>query len=152
MLREARSAQLSPEQLESRIRLIDDVYGRRGTAPEIRAAVQSDCIEEGSRLAQAGALAAAAAALVPAPPAGRTAADVLQSEQAAAAGSAGGRRVTLGKDDALSSEERKAICRRHQEQLDQLRDAGRTGGSIATMERLNAQRRDLENRLRDAGC
>lgn len=123
--------------------LVQSVYQKRGSAPQIRAAIEADCLAEKEKAAQAAALAAAAARLqpavtAPAPPSGSPATTPARAAE---------ERVTT--DTAASNQTR---CRNLGSSLERNRASQRSGGSTATMEKLRDSGRKIEIQMRDAGC
>lgn len=138
---------LSASTHEERVLIIESVYGKRGSAPEIRSAVEAECIADNERQAQASALAAAAARIAgggaPAAPAasGPSAADVERMEAR--------RQAEMEANAAAFKQSRCADLAR---QYENLRDQERRGGSAATMNRNAERRRELDDRQRREGC
>ena len=134
-------------------RLIQAVYARRGSAPSIRAAIESDCMAEKEKVRQAQAMSAAAAKLMQELPAEERGA-AGQSPQAetprvaAAQPSAEGASGT----SQAAEEMRQRECSRLRNELAGVRDQQRRGGSASTMESLGDQRRTLERSLGSGGC
>ena len=123
-------------------KLVQDVYQKRGSAPQIRAAIEADCLAEKERAAQAAALAAAAARLQGnAPPpaaeaaAGATEAKTLQEASVAGAGAPN-----------------KSVCASLASNLAANRASQRGGGSPAAMEKLKEAERRIQAQAREAGC
>jgi hypothetical protein len=124
-------------------KVLESVYRKRGSAPEVRAAIEAECIAEKQ---QAADNAAVLRALLPAnagaqngssPPAA--------ADQAPAAdGSAAQKRqAATGPSPACPSLRR---------DLDSINTQMRSGGNSATMERLQAQRRGVEKSLAESHC
>lgn len=133
--------QLSASSHPEERKLIGEVYRKRGSSVEVRAAIEADCVAERQRAAQAAAMVEAAAKLqgqnapVPAPaPAQAPAADpdAATRQQEAAA--------------------KKARCDRFAARLDNIRNSQRAGGSGAMMDRLRQQQRETERERDAAGC
>ena len=130
-------------------KLIAAVYARRGTVPEVRAAIEAECVSEKDTAAQAAALRAAAAKLdgqgTGAPAAGtatpvsKPADNSVSASQASASGTA-------------AADAKKSQCESYVRQLDSNRLSQRSGGSTAQMESLNNQRRSIEANQKAAGC
>ena len=139
---------LSAAKREEEIQLIESVYRKRGSAPDIRAAVEAECVAEKERAAQAAALAAAAARLQGGTPAAPTAVPGGPSEAELRAAE------TRRREEAAASEEesRKSRCADLVRQNENIRRQERAGGSGATMDRLYEQRRDVEARMSREGC
>jgi hypothetical protein len=131
--------------------LVADVYRRRGTAPEMRAAIQSDCLAEKERQAQAAALAAAAARLQ-----GQGAGFGAPTAAAPAAASEQDMRIADERQremqGAREAERKKRTCASLNDSLERNRSALRAGGSGAAMDRLRERGRTIEGQMRDTGC
>lgn len=140
---------LSAPSYEERVQIIESVYAKRGSAPEIRAAVESECLAEKERQAQAAALAATAARIAgggaaagPAPGArGPSESDIERMEAR--------RHAEMEANAAAFKQSRCADLAR---QYESLRNQERTGGSSATMARHAERRRELDERQRREGC
>ena len=126
--------------------LVQQVYARRGSSSQIRAAIEADCVAQKEREAQAAAMVKAmglsGSPQQPAQPAAQP-----TGEDAAAVEA---RRQRLAAENEAAA--RKATCSQLNAEMQRNVSAQRTGGSVATMERLNDQRRDIERRVREAGC
>lgn len=128
-------------------KLIADVYRKRGSSVEVRAAIEADCTAERQRAAQAAALVEAAARL--------------QGQDAPAAAAAPAA-ATSADPDAESRRQKEAAARQATEkkvrcdsiaaQRDSIRSSMRTGGSAATMDSLRQQQQDVERQSNAAGC
>lgn len=127
-------------------KLIAEVYRKRGSSVEVRAAIEADCVAARQRAAQAAALIEAAARLqgqdrpAAAAPAAATSAGIdaaARRRQEAAAHAAAGRKARC---DAIAA------------RLEGIRSSQRTGGSAATMDRLRQQQQKTEREWGDAGC
>jgi len=145
----AKSISASRKAEESK--LVQDVYRQRGTAPEVRARIEAECVAEKEKAAQAAALAAAAAKLMggsqSAAPAAVPAAGAVSSSSSGSTG------AVPGQDDAARAAENLArLCARLSGDLELNRSKQRAGGNVGTMESLNNQRRDIESRMSSAGC
>jgi hypothetical protein len=123
-------------------KVLDSVYRKRGSAPEVRAAIEAECVAERQ---QAADQAAVLRALLPAnasqaglAPAAPSAADASASASSAA------------KSQAASGPS--AACSAWRRDLDSVNSQLRAGGSAASMERLQAQRRGIEKSLADGHC
>jgi hypothetical protein len=122
--------------------LVDAVYEQRGTAPHIRAAIETDCIGEKQRAADANAaLALVQKAQGTAPAAVRTAptaaATAPLNVAAAPAGKAG--------DSA-------APCANLSSQLAAVQERARKGGGVAAMEQIGNERRAIDSKISAAKC
>jgi len=125
--------------------LVESVYFKRGSAPEIRAAVEADCMADKER--QAAAMAAAAAriqgtaALAPPSSQGPSAADLARFQERQDA-------EIAANQEAF----KKTRCADLNRQSESLRQQERTGGSSATMRRLYDLRTSLDETRRREGC
>ena len=128
-------------------KLISAVYAKRGTVPEVRAAIEGDCVAEKDTAVQAAALRAAAAKLdgkgAGAPATAQAAAATTEPAQVNAAST-----VTSGG----AADAKKAQCDSFVRQLENNRNSQRSSGSAAQMESLNNQRRSIETSQKAAGC
>jgi hypothetical protein len=133
---------------EEELQLIESVYRKRGSAPEVRAAVEAECIAEKERLAQAAALAAAAVRLQGGAPVTPTAPSRVAGEPDLA------RLEARQREEIAANEEsyKKSRCADLARQSDSLRRQERAGGSVGTMVRLNDLKRSLDERQRSDGC
>jgi hypothetical protein len=122
--------------------LVQSVYQKRGSAPQIRAAVEAECLAEKEKAAQAAALAAAAAKLQPAAPA---------SAPAAPAAAPGTPQVTAVQQTG-SADSNKTLCRNLGSSLERNRASQRKGGGTAAMESLRDSAGKIEAQMREAGC
>lgn len=128
--------------------LIESVYSKRGSAPEVRAAIEAECIADKERYAQAAALAAAALKLQGGTPVAPTASSRAAGEPDFARLEARRREEIAANEEAY----KKSRCADLTRQYESLRREERTGGSIGTMNRLNDRRRSLDERQRSEGC
>lgn len=128
--------------------LIRDVYNKRGTAPEVRAAIEADCVAAKKQAELAAAMIAAGVKLQgkdPAPAAAVPARAAVADKTAAA---------PSGDDASLrqAAESKKMLCTSIQAKVDDIQKNQRAGGNTATMESLNQRRRDAEAERGRAGC
>jgi hypothetical protein len=131
---------------EEQAKLIAEVYNRRGSALEVRNAVQAQCMEEKAQAARLAAMLSAA----------------LKAQGAATAGSgptAAGATPNSAPTSAAAppvqqtaTADNKNRCASLNAQLASIRNRQRTGGTAKTMESLNQQRQEIESAARDAGC
>ena len=146
---------LSEAKSEGERRLIRDVYRRPGAASTVQAAVETDCVAEKRRLEQETALAVAAAlkaqreGSVPASSAGTASAT---SSLAAPEAPALAAQRHKDREAEREAEERRRLCARYKDEMENLRRAERSGGSAAVMDGLNERRRNLRDRMSGAGC
>lgn len=136
-------AQLSLPKDGAQRQLISDVYQRQGSAPQIRAAVEADCIKENERQAQAAAVIAAAAKLLPQNSPSPSASPVVVTMPS---GNLTSQKAT---DDSTS---RVARCAYLQRSADDLRERQRIGGSSSTMDALNRERQQIDRSISETGC
>lgn len=128
-------------------KLIGEVYRKRGSSVEVRAAIEADCAEERQRAAQAAALIDAAAKLQgQSPSAPATSPPVVQEAVPAAAEQR--QRETAVRQAA----DKKARCDKLAMRLESIKNSQRAGGTGATMDRLRQQRLDTEREWSEAGC
>ena len=128
--------------------LIESVYSKRGSAPEVRAAIEAECIAEKERFAQAAALAAAAVRL-------QGGAPVAPSAAAGGAGEPDLARLEARQREEIAANQeafKKSRCADLARQYENLRRQERAGGSVGTMVRLNDLKRSLDERQRSEGC
>lgn len=128
-------------------KLIADVYRKRGSSVEVRAAIEADCTAERQRAAQAAALMEAAAKLQgqdrpaaaapPAPAADANSNAAAKRQQEVVAREAAGKKVRC---DSIAA------------RLESIRNSQRTGGSAATMDNLRQQQQKTEKEWGNAGC
>lgn len=125
------------------IKTLDSVYRKRGSAPEIRAAIEAECLAEKQ---QAADTAAAIKAL-------QTQQSGANSPPAAAPAPAGAAdtELTSGKKSASETGPSKS-CASWRGELNSIDDAFRKGGNAATMEQLQNRRRGVEKRMAEGRC
>lgn len=144
MLREAQYAN-SPSDPEHK-KLVNLVFERRGSAPEIRAAIETDCIGERQRAADTAAAIAA----------------LQKNQEATSAGAGVGAEPSVGTSrqnavvptpvSTVRKNDSAAQCANLNRELSTLQALSRQGGSIAAMEKINAQRRDIDSKISAAKC
>jgi hypothetical protein len=134
---EAQTAQATSEDQR---RLIADVFNRRGSALEVRNAMQASCMEEKAQAAQAAALLAAAMKAQGAAPAAPPVAPNNPPD------------MTGSQTAQQASSDNKNLCKNLNSQLESIRNRQRTGGNAKAMESLSQQRQSIEKVARDAGC
>jgi len=137
------SAATHPEERK----LIGEVYRKRGSSAEVRAAIEADCMDERKRAAQAAALIDAAHKLQGQNPPAAAPAQPAASEAAPPA-------AEQNQPDAAARQAgaRKARCDRISQRLESIRNSQRAGGSGVTMDRLRQQKQDAEREWSEAGC
>lgn len=142
---EVEGKRISASQKADAAKLIADVYNKRGSAPEVRAAIEAECVIEKEREAQAMALYRAAN------PASQkqTAADGLAKGAESPTGSEPIRRPTLANNDASV---KKLHCSNQRRELDEIERRLRAGAAVHEIEKLRQERADLERSQVDSGC
>jgi hypothetical protein len=131
---------------EEQARLIADVYNRRGSALEVRNAVQANCMEEKAQAARAAAMISAALKAQGAAPAGTA-----PAAPSAAPNSAATTAASPAESQAVPADNRNR-CASLNSQLTGIRNRQRAGGNAQAMDSLNQQRQTVEKALHDAGC
>ncbi len=127
-------------------KLIADVYQKRGTSAEVRVAIESDCTIEMEKAARMAALVDAAKPATPTSDAVGSGRPVIEAEQKMAGDS---RTNENTKQEAAN---KKALCENLNETLANIRDAQRTGGNTATMDRLHREKTAAEKKLAQSRC
>ena len=123
--------------------VVDSVYAKRGTAPTIRNAVEAEClIQKQQEADEAAALAAMARK------SGGNNGNVPNLVQ----NDAGSQPPTAGNAKAQQAVKRKEKCLELEEQLIDVKKNARRGGKIGTMEKLNDERRRLEQKISQSAC
>lgn len=136
-LSKTETSRFSPE-------LINAVYRKRGTALEVRAAIETDCMTERERALQAAALRQAADNL--SPPSRAPAAQPPQ---------AGNKEAELKAATAREQQEaamRKALCESITAAQKKTHDHQRTGGSADQMDALSKEMREIEKKRIESKC
>ncbi len=126
--------------------LVQQVYARRGSSSQIRAAIEADCVAQKERDAQAAAMVKAMGLSGSPQQPGQPAAQPTGEDPAAAAA----RRQRLAAENDAAA--KKATCSSLNAEMQRNVSAQRAGGSAATMERLNNAGRDIARRISEAGC
>ena len=139
-------AQRSPHGADQK-RLIAAVYNKRGSAPEVRAAIEADCAQEKEKAAQAAAWAAAMPTAGKAPSSSGASASA-GSEAEAKAGE--GRRRE--EDAAREAASKKRRCDDLKSDIADIQNRQRAGGDVSEMERLNQKSRDKQSQLNRSNC
>ncbi|MES2263765.1 MAG: hypothetical protein V4724_35045 [Pseudomonadota bacterium] len=124
--------------------LIEDVYARRGSAPEVRASIEADCIAEKEKAARLGMSpdavnarrSSAANASAPSPESDIRTVDASRARERAAS----------------EANFKKESCSNFKTELENIASRQRAGGTGDVMEYLNQQRRDIESKVRQTGC
>jgi hypothetical protein len=131
--------------------LIEAVYRKRGTAPQVRTAIEADCMAEKEKLRQAAALAAAAANLkgeAPPNPSQQSAAQAAKNEEAQRAAEAKHKE----EEAAREARRKKAVCDSLKEQLEDVVARQRKGATAPQMADLTRRKNELESQSSAAGC
>jgi len=121
---------------EEERRLIEVVYQMQGSAPQVRTAIEADCVAEKQRAAPAKASGPPSTAPAPSAAADAKAAEAAQKEAAA-------------RQDAARQQE---VCKGIEARLVGIKNDLRRGGNVSTMEGLQQQQRDVEDQRRQARC
>jgi hypothetical protein len=129
-------------------RLVRDVYDKRGSAAEVRTALEADCQAEKEKEAKAVAALKALGieGSTPSPAAG------VRQSNAALGGSAKEATSERDRDEQAAQELKAKECRRLTSELQLIESNQRTGGSMTRMESLRADERKAKQRLTEAGC
>jgi hypothetical protein len=120
--------------------LVDAVYAQRGTAPQIRAAIETDCIGERQRAADANAALAAVQKAQSSAPAAARATPAATAPLAVAAA------------PARKASDSAAHCTNLSSQLSAVQERARSGGGVATMEQIGNERRAIDSKISAAKC
>lgn len=124
------------------------VYARRGSSAQVRAAIEADCVAEKQKAAETAAAAKALGLQPAAPQTVPSAAPVGPSAEDRRAAEERARQSA----SAREAQRRQERCQSLNAQLDGVRSRQRAGGSAATMDSLSQQRRDIEGKLAAGGC
>jgi hypothetical protein len=129
-------------------KLITEVYAKRGSAPEVRAAIETDCVADKEKAAQLTAL-LKAQGLAPATSSQAAPPQGTQPSEADSSAADARRRQQLAAREALS---KKQDCDNLKSRRENVLSEQRSGGSISRMEDLNRRRESVDNEMRKAGC
>jgi hypothetical protein len=129
--------------------VVDAVYARRGTAIELRAAAEAECVQQKQR--EADAMAAMAAVARAQGNAGMPAGAVAGADSSASVNNRAATSASAG-NAAASSANNSGQCASIKEQLANLVSEARRGGPAGTMERINSERRALESQQSKLKC
>ncbi|HYD61894.1 MAG TPA: hypothetical protein VEC35_16130 [Noviherbaspirillum sp.] len=142
---EVNEKQLSSSQKAYARKLVTDVYHRRGSAPEVRAAIEAECVMEKEREARAGVMNRDAVS------------SGWQQEPANSASkntdnpnSGGAYRKGQGLATETAGKMRR--CESFNRRLDEIARRQRAGVDVATMEKLKQEHRDLQRDMSESGC
>jgi hypothetical protein len=130
-------------------RLIESVYRKRGTAPEVRASIERDCLAEREKMRQAAELARAAAVMSGNAQAGTSPAQSAQAAQDAE------RQAERARKNAeqQQAQEKQRQCAKYRSQLADIEARYRGGSSSqTTLSNLRDQRSKTEAKAREEGC
>jgi hypothetical protein len=142
---ERQMAELPAGNREEMAKVLDSVYRKRGSAPDVRAAIEAECVAERQQAAdQAAALRALLPANAPAQGGSVPAAAPSASSDPAGAEAAAQKRQAAAAANP--------ICPSLRRDLDAINAQLRSGGSAASMERLQGQRRTAEKSFADSRC
>jgi hypothetical protein len=119
--------------------LVDAVYEQRGTAPQIRAAIEADCIGEKQRAADANAALATGQ---------KNQGTVASARAAPAAGTA----PLIVAGAPAKPADSVAQCANLSSQLASVQERARRGGGVAAMEQLANERRAIDSKISAAKC
>ncbi|MGZ5194387.1 MAG: hypothetical protein ACXWJM_03410 [Ramlibacter sp.] len=144
---ERQMANLPAGNRQEMAKVLDSVYRKRGSAPEVRAAIEAECVAERQ---QAADQAAVLRALLPANGGQAGLAPAATAAPSAAAEGTAGESSTAAKPKAASGPN--PVCVGWRRDLDSVNGQLRAGGNAASMERLQAQRRGIEKSLSDSHC
>jgi hypothetical protein len=137
--------QLAKARSSSEMKLINDVYSRRGTSSDIRAAIEADCIAAKEKAAKAAALLEAAGISQQQPAPAMQSKTSETAQQPANAGGADDRSIR-------EAEQKKIRCNLIKTELETITSMQRAGGSARDMDDLTRQKRNAESRLRKESC
>jgi len=139
---ERQLAELPAGNRQEMTKVLDSVYRKRGSAPEVRAAIEAECVAERQQEADKAAV---LRALLPANAnqAGATPAASSAADGAASAAAAAAKAPVTGPS---------AACAGWRRDLESVNSQLRAGGNAAAMERAQAQRRGLERSINEAHC
>jgi hypothetical protein len=134
---------------EEQRRLIESVYRKRGTAPEVRASIERDCLAEKERMRKVIELQRAAGV---AAGEGQTGGSTAQAQQNAKAAE------RIAEAEAKAAEQKKIRdrerqCAGYKSQLEEIEKRYRGGSSSqATLANLRDQRSKVEGKAREQDC
>ena len=132
-----RATVLSPA---DQARTVQAVYARRGSAPEIRSAIESECMADKEKEAQAAELLK------------QLRKDAGESAAAPAAAAAAVRAADNATAPVASTKPSPAYCASMKRSVDDARARLAQGGSSRQMESMQNDRRNAESSLRSSGC
>ncbi len=138
---------LSPAKKAEAKKLVADVYHKRGSAPEVRAAIEADCVVEKEKEAQAAAMGRAMNPPGPKQDAANPVSKGLSDPDAKTADPNSREKLA-----ATEAADKKMRCANISRRLADIYRSQRAGDSAQAMERLNQDRRDLQREQSEAGC
>ena len=141
-------------------KLLGDVYARRGTAMEVRNAIQAECLVEKPKEAEAAELLGrlrkqSGESDAAASPSTSSAASASATPPVAAAPPQAGASASENaatRPASISSRPSAATCAGLRKAVDDVNARLRQGGSAQAMERMQNDRRSAESSLRSSGC
>ncbi|HCN88808.1 MAG TPA: hypothetical protein DIT28_06470 [Oxalobacteraceae bacterium] len=120
-------------------KLIADVYAIRGTSSAVRAAIETDCVQEKEKSALAATMLGGAGNAPSAP-------STDMPRKADDSGAEAARRAdNAARANRTAAARKRALCGDLKVQSDRNRSSQRGGGDVAQMERLNQQRRATDS-------
>lgn len=138
---------LSSAQKTEAKKLVNSVYLRRGTAPEVRAAIESECVADKER-ERAAAMYRGENHPGPQQPYADPA--MKNNPNAGNAGNADANRKGQGLASEAAS--KKMRCGTFNRRLDEITRRQRAGADAATMEELKQEYRDLQREMSESAC
>jgi hypothetical protein len=125
--------------------VVDSVYAKRGTAPKLRVEVETECIAQKQLEADEAAVLAAMA---------RKLGDSDKNQALDSANNDLQKKTPSrdGQAKTASQADRQDSCSDLKDKLFAVKNSARRGGSAATMEKLNDDRRELERKINNAKC
>lgn len=153
----SREGGATQERLESEAKsarernFVRDVYGRRGSAPQVQAAVQADCVAERERAAQAAAV-LEAAGLKPRGEQSETSPGSVGSRPPSAEEIQAAERQRAQAAAVRDAEGKKRVCAGLNTSMSDLSARERRGGSAGTMDAMREERRSLQSQMSSNGC
>jgi hypothetical protein len=143
---ERQMADLPAGNRQEMAKVLDSVYRKRGSAPEVRAAIEAECVAEKQ---QAADNAAVLRALLPANATAQGGGAPAQASSPAAEAPAADGSTAQKRQTATGPN---PACPSLRRDLDAINVQLRAGGSAASMESLQSRRRSAEKSLADAHC
>lgn len=138
-----RNSSIGEEQKAQDRKLVADVYRQRGTANQVSARIEAECIAEKEEKARTKALADALIKSGVKPPSSPASGDSAAPANSAQTGMSSADR---------EAEARKSRCRNLNAQQQSIREQQRAGGSAATMDQLNRSYQNVTRSAAEAGC